>query len=346
MSSHVRLPSRARGPLSLLSVRILIATSALVVTAIVVYFEGDCYADRGELGQISWIDAFYYATVTLSTTGYGDITPVCESARIANILVITPLRFVFLITLVGTTVEVLTHKTRVEFRTHRWRQRVHDHTVIIGFGVKGRSAASLLLDNGEDPLSLVVITPDRDMAEEANRMGLVAVQGDARREDIQRDAAVDRSAKVVVATDSDDTAILVTLTARRLNPTADIVASVRETANADLLRQSGATTVIPTAESSGHLMALSLVSPVAGGLMEDLLDTGRGLEIVQRPISRSELGVAPSELQARGEIVLAVIRHGKTHRFDSRDIRLLQQGDDVVVIRQAPTKGAPDVEES
>lgn len=317
--------------------RVLIAVAALVITAIVVYAEGDCYADRGTLGDISWIDAFYYATVSLSTTGYGDITPVCESARVANILVVTPLRFVFLITLVGTTVEVLTHKTRVEYRTNRWRQRVHDHTVIIGFGVKGRSAANMLLENGQDPATIVVISPDKTTVDEANRMGLPAVLGDARREDIQRDAAVDKCAKVIVATDQDDTSILVTLTARRLNATADIVASVRETANADILRQSGASTVIPTAESSGHLLALSLVSPVAGGLMEDLLDTGRGLEIVQRPIARSELGISPGELDTQGEIVLAVIRNGVTYRFDTRDIKVLQNDDQVVVIRHAST---------
>ena len=34
----------------------------------------------------TWLDALYYATVTLSTTGYGDITPVTESARLTNIV--------------------------------------------------------------------------------------------------------------------------------------------------------------------------------------------------------------------------------------------------------------------
>ena len=56
-------------------------------------------------------DAAYYATVTLSTTGYGDIVPITELARITNIFVITPLRFIFLIVLVGTTIEVLTRRT-------------------------------------------------------------------------------------------------------------------------------------------------------------------------------------------------------------------------------------------
>ena len=342
LTARIKLPSRTWGPIRSILVRVLIAVGALLLAANVVYLERDCYADQGQLGAVTWLDALYYATVSLSTTGYGDIVPVCESARLVNIFVITPLRFIFLIVLVGTTIEVLTKKTRNEVRTTRWRQRVEDHTVIIGFGVKGRSAARMLMESGISPLSIVVVSTDKAAVQDANRMGLAGVLGDARREDILRDAAVERAAKIIVATDEDDTSVLVTLTARRLAPNAEIVAAVREAPNAQILRQSGANSVIPTAESAGHLMALSLISPVAGTLMEDLLDSGRGLEIVQRNITKEELGIAPAEVDASGEIVLAVIRDGVVHRFDTSDIRILQKGDQLVVIRHTGNNGASE----
>jgi len=97
-------------PIQNVTLRIGIAVLALVITALIVYFERTCYADRGVTGELTLVDAFYYATVSLSTTGYGDIVPVCESSRIVNVLVITPLRFLFLIVLIGTTIEVLTKK--------------------------------------------------------------------------------------------------------------------------------------------------------------------------------------------------------------------------------------------
>jgi voltage-gated potassium channel len=339
LTARIKLPSRTWGPFRSILVRVLIAVGALLLAANVVYFERDCYADQGELGALTWLDALYYATVSLSTTGYGDIVPVCESSRLVNIFVITPLRFIFLIVLVGTTIEVLTQKTRNEVRTTRWRQRVQDHTVIIGFGVKGRSAARMLMESGISPMAIVVVSTDRTAVQDANRMGLAGVLGDARREDILRDAAVERASKIIVATDEDDTSVLVTLTARRLAPKAEIVAAVREAQNAQILRQSGANSVIPTAESAGHLMALSLISPVAGTLMEDLLDSGRGLEVVQRAITKEELGISPEEVDASGEIVLAVIRDDAVHRFDTSDIRILQQGDQLVVIRHTEGNG-------
>jgi Ion channel. len=119
-ASRIVLPSRGLNPAWQIGFRILIAVGALLVTAIIVYLERDCYDDNGVLGEITFIDALYYATVSLSTTGYGDIAPVCESARLVNVLVITPLRFVFLIVLIGTTVEVLTKRTRAELRRRAW----------------------------------------------------------------------------------------------------------------------------------------------------------------------------------------------------------------------------------
>ncbi len=334
----LNFPERRFSPIRNIGVRLLIAVGALVATTLIVYAERDCYQDRGDQSGLSLLDSLYYAAVTLSTTGYGDITPVCDSARLANVFVITPLRFLFLIVLVGTTIEVLTQRTREQMRSNRWRSNVNDHTVIIGYGVKGRAAARSLVDAGTSRNDVVVVATDRTAVDEATRDGFVGVVGDGRREDVLRDAAIERAKRVVVATDEDDTSILVTLTARRLSPHATIVAAVREAQNTEILRQSGANNVIPTAESAGRLMGLSLLSATAGELMEDLLDSGRGLEVMEREITREELGQSPADLDAQGQIVLAVIRKGVAHRFDTNAINRLEPGDRLVVIRHNPVE--------
>lgn len=332
----LKFPERRFSPIRNIGVRVVVALAALAFCTLLVYVERSCYRDTGQIGPISLIDAFYYSTVTLSTTGYGDITPVCESSRLTNALIITPLRFLFLIVLVGTTIEVLTQRTREQLRSDRWRSHVKDHSVIIGYGVKGRAAARSLVDAGTPPEQIVIVSLDRTAVEEATRDGFVAVAGDARREDVLLDAAIGRADRIVVATNEDDTSILVTLTARRLSPHATIVASVRESQNAQILRQSGASNVIPSAEAAGRLMGLSLLSSTAGEIMEDLLDSGRGLEVVERDITREELGLSPSDLDVRGQIVLAVIRQGEAHRFDTDTIHTLESGDRLVVIRHNP----------
>jgi hypothetical protein len=60
---------------------------------------------------------------------------------------------------------------------------------------------------------------------------------------------------------------------------------------------------------------------------------------VQRVITKEELGISPAEVDASGEIVLAVIRDDVVHRFDTSDIRILQKGDQLVVIRHSEGNG-------
>ena len=114
---------------------------------------------------------------------------------------------------------------------------MNDHTVIIGYGVKGRAAARSLVDAGTNPHDIVVVATYRSEVDEATRDGFVGVVGDGRRENVLRDAAIDRAKRIVVATNEDYTSILVTLTARRLSPNATIVAAVREAQNLEILRQ-------------------------------------------------------------------------------------------------------------
>jgi voltage-gated potassium channel len=218
-----------------------------------------------------------------------------------------------------------------------------NHVVIIGFGVKGKAALRTLLAHGMNPRDLVVVAADRYSVAEATREGVTGIVGDARSERILTDAGVPSAARVVVAADQDDTAIMVTLRVAEMVPKgAVIVAAAREASAAELLRQSGAHRVITSAESAGNLLGLSLLSPTVGQIMEDLMDTGRGLEVVERETTRAELGRSPKDLTDGGEIVLAVLREGKVYRFDEKGVRVFERGDRVVVIRRSAAMQASD----
>ncbi len=160
LTGQLKLPRRiVQHPLRQVAKRLALAAAVLLFTSLIVSLDREGYKDGAD-GQVSVLDAFYYATVTLSTTGYGDIVPVSDAARLINVLVVTPLRVVFLIILVGTTLEVLAERTRQEWQEKRWRSALRDHTVVVGFGTKGRSALETLSATGLKKEQVVVIDPN------------------------------------------------------------------------------------------------------------------------------------------------------------------------------------------
>jgi voltage-gated potassium channel len=333
MSAAVVLPASEVGPVRAVLRRVMIALATLVAVALIVWFDRDGYTDSAD-GTVDLLDAFYYATVSLSTTGYGDITPVADHARLINVLLITPLRLLFLIILVGTTLEVLTQRTREQLRQNRWRSSLHDHTVVVGYGTKGRSAVRALLDDGAEKSRIVVVDNDPDHIADANEDGIAAIVGDGTRTDVLRRADIEHAVRVIVAVPKDDSAVLVTLTVRRHNPGAYIVAAVRESENAVLLRDGGADGVVVSSEAAGRLLGVAASSPSTGAIFEDLLVPGRGLELSEREVLREEVGLSP---RATRDLVVAIIRDGRTTMFNmDLDIKL-RRTDRVVVVRGART---------
>ncbi|MCY7342813.1 MAG: NAD-binding protein [Pseudonocardia sp.] len=326
------MPESGVSPLLSLLRRIAIALGALVATALIVYFGREGYLDNNSDDGISLLDAFYYSTVSVSTTGYGDIVPVSDSARLWTTVVVTPLRLIFLITFVGTTVELLTERSRQSFRIQRWRTRVRDHTVVVGYGTKGRAAVDTLLGDGIEPTNIVVVDTDRARLDAASALGLVTVAGSATRSEVLRTAGVPQASAVVVATNRDDTAILVTLTAREMAPDIRIVASVRESENMHLLRQSGADSVIVSAETAGRLLGAATTTPAVVEVIEDLLTPDAGFAISERTVEESEVGGSPRHLT---DIVLGVVRGENRFRVDASAVDALERGDRVLYIRKA-----------
>jgi voltage-gated potassium channel len=324
----VRLARQRETPARQIWRRVLLAAVVLAVTVVVVYVGRDGYRDVSG-NRLSWLDAAYYATVSLSTTGYGDITPISPAARLVNILVLTPLRILFLLILIGTTLEALTARSREEFRIRRWRSRVRQHVIVCGYGTKGSSAIRTLLATGTPREQVVVVDPDPAAVDEATAAGLTGIVGDAGRTEVLTRAGVQRARAVIVAASRDDAAVLITLTARQANPGATITASVREEENASLLRQSGADTVIVTDTTSGRLLALATDSPRVVTVVEDLLSSGAGLDLVERPVAPAEVGLEPRQLR---DLVLSVVRGKRALRFDDRLIGTLESGDVLVVV--------------
>ncbi|MEO3756739.1 potassium channel family protein [Mycobacterium sp. B14F4] len=328
---RVTIPQDVPSPWLRITKRIVIALAVLCAVVLIVYIDRDGYSDTQENG-LSLLDCFYYATVSLSTTGYGDIAPITDGARFVNIVVITPLRVAFLIVLIGTTVETLTTESRQAFKIQQWRNKVRNHTVVIGYGTKGRTAVAAMVGDEIAPADIVVVDENPAALERAKSAGLVTVRGSATDSEVLRLASAQHAKAIIVAANRDDTAVLVTLTARELAPKAKIIAAVREAENQHLLQQSGADSTVVTSETAGRLLGIAVQTPSVVEMMEDLLTPDAGFAIAEREVTPKETGGSPRHLS---DIVLGVVRSGQLLRVDDAQVDSLESGDRLLYIRSA-----------
>ena len=217
--------------------------------------------------------------------------------------------------------------------------RLNDHVIVCGYGVKGRAIVDELIAHGQPRDQIVAIDIDESATEAAARDGLVARRGDASSEALLRAAAIEKAAAVMAAPNRDDACVLLCLTVRSLAPEVQLVASAREEENIKLLYGAGADLVVAPSVSGGRLMAAALHQQAVPHVLEDILAAGHGLVIAERAVKTEEAGFLAGDLpDLDGTLILGVLR-GRDHLSFPRlkDLRLAPG--DVVVFLSDDTNG-------
>jgi voltage-gated potassium channel len=270
----------------------------------------------------------YYAIITITTVGYGDIVPVTNRARLTDAIVLTPIRFVFIFTFFGTAYQFVIQRLQEGYRMNRVVDKLHHHVIVCGYGATGRAAVQELLLQGTDPQQIVVIDNSEQALLETTKLAVPVVQGDASSEAVLRSVAIERAAHVIVCPGRDDAAVLISLTAHALNPAAQIIAACRAQENIKLLQRAGAHNIVSAASAGGSLMAAATRHLHLANTMRDVLTVGGELMIDEREITENEVGLKPNQIEN-----IAVLRVYRDDRFfDVSEMPELAPGDKLVYV--------------
>lgn len=282
-------------------------------------------------GEVSFLDVVYFTMISITTTGFGDIAPISDRARLVEAVIVTPVRFAVLFIFVGTAYNFLIKRTWEQWRMARIQEKLSDHIVALGFGVSGSEAVAELIERGTDPSRIVVIDPSEERLHDAEALGCNVMAGDATRDETLKAVRIDRAANVLISAGRDDTTILITLTARSLAPEVPISAVVRADDNESLARQAGANNVINPVRFTGLLLAGSAKGEHIADYLADLASVSGRVQLVERQVTEEECGCALSELKTGGR-GLRVYRDGKALGFWEDECQTLQPGDVIVEI--------------
>ncbi|MHA6723609.1 potassium channel family protein [Sphingomonas sp. RS2018] len=308
----------------------VVAVLGLVGLAIAVHWYDRTGLRDNYDGSVSFLDVVYFTMISITTTGYGDIAPVSDRARLFDALIVTPIRVFVVLIFIGTAYDFVFKRTWDKWRMALIQRNLTGHIVVAGYGETGSEAVDELIARGHDAGSIVVVDARAEALAQASACGCIVLEGDATRDQTLGDAAVQRASAVIVTAGRDDTSILITLTARHLAPGVPISIVVRNEDNELPARAAGATTVINPVSFAGLLLAGACTGPHLTDYLTDLASIRGRVALSERPVAANEVGRPLSSI-ATG-LGLRLYRDGTAYGYEAPQAAALRAGDIVVEI--------------
>lgn len=259
----------------------------------------------------NFFHAIYWSIVTISTVGYGDITPkTTQGVIITLILIIAGVSVLAFLTsiIVSAFNEKLSElKENIIFSEVK---KIHNFTIICGYGRVGENTAKLLQKNEE---SFVVIDLNEENIKQASSRGLKAIKGDATSSELMKNLGVGRNVnKVVCTADSDEINIFIALTARSLDKNVYIVSRVENRENKKKFLLAGVDYVFSPYEIVGFIGLQYISQPIAFEALNSMITGERGVEFDSIKILKKSFAnlkrVDKLEFEKRRLILFGVLR--------------------------------------
>ncbi len=282
----------------------------------------------------SVLDSVYMIVITLFTVGFEEVHPLSSAGKIFTIFIVVG-GVGSAIYAAGQVVEIIVEGEMTGYRKRRNMDKkikeMKNHHIICGFGRVGRQVAQVF-ETWHVPF--VVIDPKKESFDELEAKGVPVLIGDATEDSVLMAAGIHRAKGLIACSDSDVANVYVTLSARQLNPSLNIVARASLKDTEKKLTMAGANKVISPYFISGVRMAAMATRPVAIDFLDLVTHSGLvdfSLFQTTVPTSSPLNGKSLAEADIRkisGALVLAIrksdgsfdLHPTETSKIDANDV--------------------------
>lgn len=233
-----------------------------------------CVIAIGVYWAAGWdlIDAIYMVVITIFGVGYGEVRPLTDPRLKIFTMVLVIAGCSSGAYVIGGFVQMVAEGEINRFLGARKMtngiDRLKDHTIVCGYGRVGQIIARELFELGHQ---FVIVDTNADRLREAEQKGFLVLIGDATEESILTLAGIMR-ARVLASVLPDDTMnVFITLTARELNSSLEIIARGESPSTERKLLRSGATKVVMLAAIGAAKITQLITRPSAESLLRDVV---------------------------------------------------------------------------
>ena len=251
-------------------------TTCMFLTFFVLLFLIQYFESQSEKGSIKTLfDAFWYAIVTLTTVGYGDLYPVTVPGKIIGLVII-----LFSLGLLSYVISQLSQylftymeKKKLGF----FGTKFTNHVILIGWS----NVAKMMIEQITHANQKVVVLTDNrnhlDLIHDSFDEELVfAVFGDLNSEEGLKRANVSQASSILIDMEQDADALIYLINFRKRYEHVSTVIFLHNHELKQTFYNAGATYVVSEMEISTKLIASFVFEPDVAKFTEDIMSTAHG----------------------------------------------------------------------
>jgi len=283
-------------------------------------------------------DAFYMTVITVTTVGYKEVHDLSRVGQAFTVVLLLGgvgaalYTFTFLATAI---VEGGLPKRLQRRRLYHMLETIRDHFIVCGYGRIGAIVTDQFRRQG---IRFVIVERDTVRARAALTLGMLVVEADATREEVLKEAGIDRARGLIAAVGTDAENVYTVLSARVLNPNLFIVGRAEGEDSVLKLERAGANRVISPYQIGAMQMAQTALRPTVVDFVA-LATSAENFELSMEEItigkgsSLAGQSIINANLRNRfGVVVVAIQRNDRRMDFNPEPDATMLEGDKLVVL--------------
>ncbi len=282
----------------------------------------------------SLFDAFYWALVTISTVGYGDIAPVTAEGRSISVLVIVA--GIAMISFATSVIVSAFSEKLSELKENRIIEQINKSKSFLLICGYGQMTKMFLREYASAYENHIILEKSIERMEQARRDGYDAINEDASRyETLKKFNTVLCNITLLCLTSNDVENIYITLNAKSISKRIKVVARVNDGTIASKFIHAGADHILMPHTVANSMIHTAITQPVMYKAIHAML-MGKSVARIDEIRAYGCKGIIGKSIESlafkRAKVLLMGIQRDKTFIFNPAPTELVHSRDILVVM--------------